>query len=83
MENVYCGKCGAELGLTIAQTIAKRGISDRKAIEYELTEAVADRLKKWFGLALALVHPFARPNLISICFASSPRMRFSSVQILF
>lgn len=53
-ENVYCGKCGAELGLTIAQTIAKRGISDRKAIEYELTEAVADRLKKWFGLALAL-----------------------------
>src|SRR5271156_1058874 len=53
-ENVYCGKCGAELGLTIAQTIAKRGIRDRKAIEYELTEAVADRLKKWFGLALAL-----------------------------
>jgi hypothetical protein len=54
-ENVYCGKCGAELGLTIAQTIAKRGIRDRKAIEYELTESVADRLKKWFGLALALL----------------------------
>jgi uncharacterized protein YoxC len=42
------------LGLTIAQTIAKRGIRDRKAIEYELTESVADRLKKWFSFALAL-----------------------------
>jgi hypothetical protein len=53
-ENVYCGKCGAELGLTIAETIAKRGIRDRKAIEYELTENVADRLKKWSTIAVAL-----------------------------
>jgi|SRR5580704_3337121 hypothetical protein len=53
-DNAYCGKCGAELGFTTAETTAKRGIRDRKAIEYELTEAVADRLKKWFTLAFAL-----------------------------
>jgi hypothetical protein len=49
-ENVYCGRCGAELGVPIAETILKRGIRDRKAVEYELTESVADRLKKWGGL---------------------------------
>ena len=53
-ENVYCGRCGAELGKTVVETLVKRGIRDRKAVEYELTEAVADRLKKWGGFALGV-----------------------------
>jgi hypothetical protein len=56
-ENAYCGRCGAELGHGTAETILKRELRDRKAIEYELTENVADRLKKWvlFGAAILAV----------------------------
>lgn len=68
-ENVYCGKCGAELGLTIAETIAKRGMRDRKLVEIDIAEAAAERLKKWVGypiFIIALVLGFSSLDLFHV-----------------
>jgi hypothetical protein len=47
--NRFCGQCGTELGRSLEETIRKRGIRDRKAIEFEITESVTARLMKWGG----------------------------------
>jgi hypothetical protein len=47
MDNLYCGKCGAELGRTLDETVRKKGFRDRQATEIEITEAVMTRLMKW------------------------------------
>src|SRR4051812_33860505 len=46
-DNRYCGKCGAELSTTLDETVWRRGVRDRQAIEIEITEAVFERLVKW------------------------------------
>lgn len=46
-DSRYCGKCGAELSKTLSETVWRRGVRDRQAIEIEITEAVFDRLMKW------------------------------------
>jgi hypothetical protein len=48
-ENRYCGKCGAELGRTLDETVRKRGFRDRQAIEMEILESVTDRVFKWIN----------------------------------
>jgi hypothetical protein len=45
--NSYCGKCGAELGRTLDETVRKKNFRDRQATEIEITEAVAERLSRW------------------------------------
>jgi hypothetical protein len=42
----YCGDCGALLGRSLTATI-KDNLRDRKTVETEITEAVAERLHKW------------------------------------
>jgi hypothetical protein len=73
----YCGKCGAELGHTLDETVRKKDFRDRQATEMEITEAVASRLLKWggwlggiaalilasFGFALNLVYRDTRTAL--------------------
>lgn len=57
-ENRYCGKCGAELGHTLDETVRKKDFRDRQAIEFEIAEKVAERLLKWgkwIGEATAVV----------------------------
>lgn len=57
-ENRFCGKCGAELGHTLDETVRKKGFRDRQATEMEITAAVVERLLKWttwLGSALALI----------------------------
>ncbi len=46
-DNRFCGKCGAELGRTLEETVRKKGFRDRQATEMEITEAVVERLMKW------------------------------------
>jgi hypothetical protein len=46
--NLFCGRCGAELGLSVLETV-KKGLRDRQAIEMEITESVVARLMKWTG----------------------------------
>jgi hypothetical protein len=56
--NHYCGECGAELGHSSLETISKRDIRDRKAIEYEIVDTVVKRLlewAKWLGNVLTLL----------------------------
>lgn len=56
--NSYCGKCGAELGRTLDETVRKKDFRDRQATEMEITEAVASRLLKWgswLGTIVALI----------------------------
>lgn len=45
--NHFCGQCGAELGRFLDETVRKKGLRDRQAIEMEITESVAGRLIKW------------------------------------
>jgi hypothetical protein len=57
-ENHFCGKCGAELGRMLDETVRKKGFRDRQATEMEITASVAERLLKWttwLGSALALI----------------------------
>lgn len=57
-DNRYCGKCGAELGRTLDETVRKKGFKDRQATEMEITDAVVARLTKWatwLGSAVGLV----------------------------
>jgi uncharacterized membrane protein YvbJ len=54
-DNRFCGKCGAELGRTLDQTLRKKGFTDRKATEMEITESVVDRLAKWGKLLAGIV----------------------------
>jgi hypothetical protein len=57
-DNGYCGKCGAELGRTLDETVRKKGFRDRQAIEMEITEAIVARLMRWstwLGSVLALI----------------------------
>jgi len=57
-DNRFCGKCGAELGHTLDETVRKKGFRDRQATEMEITAAVVERLMKWttwLGSALALM----------------------------
>lgn len=57
-ENQFCGKCGAELGRTLDETVRKKGFRDRQATEMEITEAVIARLMKWatyLGSVVALL----------------------------
>jgi hypothetical protein len=53
-DSRYCGKCGAELSTTLNETVWRRGIRDRQAIEIEITEAVFERLVKWSKWLVAL-----------------------------
>lgn len=57
-DSRYCGQCGAELSTTLSETVWKRGVRDRQAIEIEITEAVFERLVKWskwvVGLAVLI-----------------------------
>lgn len=46
-ENRYCGKCGAELGRTLDETVRRKGFRDRQATEMEITDAVSERLIRW------------------------------------
>ena len=57
----YCGDCGALLGRSLTAT-AMENLRDRKTVETEITEAVAERLHKWAkwfafwaGIPLALL----------------------------
>jgi hypothetical protein len=45
-ENHFCGRCGAKLGRSLAETVQKE-FRDRQAIEVEITESVIGRLMKW------------------------------------
>src|SRR5437868_14257355 len=57
-DNRYCGKCGAELGHTLDETVRRKGFRDRLATEMEITEAVVERLIKWWkwlGLSFGAV----------------------------
>jgi hypothetical protein len=45
--NRFCGQCGAELGRTLEDTVRRKGVRDRRAIEIEITESVVSRLMKW------------------------------------
>jgi hypothetical protein len=76
-DNRYCGKCGAELGRTLDETIRKKNFRDRQATEMEITDAVAGRLMRWggwlstvaalilaaFGIALGLVYHDMRATM--------------------
>lgn len=56
-ENLFCGKCGAEIGRSLAETVRK-GFRDRRVIETEITESVAERLVKWgrwIAVSLAII----------------------------
>ncbi|MBV9180010.1 MAG: hypothetical protein JO356_01745 [Acidobacteria bacterium] len=48
-DNRYCGKCGAELGRTLDETVRKKGFGDRQATEMEITAAVVETFRKWAG----------------------------------
>jgi hypothetical protein len=57
-DNRYCGKCGAELGHTLDETVRRKGFRDRQATEMEITEAIVERLmkwSKWLGSAVAVI----------------------------
>jgi F0F1-type ATP synthase membrane subunit b/b' len=58
-ENRYCGKCGAELGSTLDETVRQKGFRDRQATEMEITEAVSERLFKWAKWLGAVTTVFA------------------------
>src|SRR6516225_10244838 len=45
----YCSKCGAELGHSLGETLRRKGVRDRQALEVEITESVVGRLMKWAG----------------------------------
>jgi hypothetical protein len=57
-DNKFCGRCGAEVGRSLEQTIRKEGIRDRRAIEWEITQSVVKRLMtwaKWLGTVAAVL----------------------------
>jgi hypothetical protein len=59
--NRFCGQCGAEMGMTLDETVRRKGFRDRQATEMEITEAVIERLMKWgrwLGAIVALLVAF-------------------------
>lgn len=54
-DNRYCGKCGAELGRTLDETVRKKGFRDRQATELEIAESVSKRVMLWATTFLALL----------------------------
>ena len=55
--NHFCSQCGAELGRSLEET-ARRNFRDRQVVEFEITQAVAERLMKWaswLGTIIAVI----------------------------
>jgi hypothetical protein len=70
-ENKYCGKCGAEIGKTVEQTIRRKFVNDREATEIQIAESVAARILKWSAVVGSLAILFIGKSCYDIKEATS------------